>query len=204
MSLELLFESFFMGQPGRPRNQNDRKGLGYGQIQNVFHNPRKENSSYPYTDEDSLDDEETFTDEESDKAIASKSLNVFQTDPLGYKATDSLYYVGGKTKLSDCFFRIDKVLEEIHALGDSMFSVPHMYKTKKKTNLGRSGASFPSGVGSFKRTGSKKGYFSSPPRLKIDDNMHPEDEPIENLLDLADKETASSGTFSKRKDIFNR
>ena len=51
---------------------------------------------------------------------------------------------------------------------------------------------------------SKKGYFSSPPRLKIDDDSRPEDEPIENLLDLADKETASSGTFSKRKDIFNR
>jgi len=202
MALELLFESFFTGHRAA-NGHDDNKGLGYGQIKNVHHKPRKSNNSYPYRDPD-IEDLEDFSDEESEKAVASKTLKVFKTDPLDYKSADSFYYVAGNTKLSDCFERIDSVLEEVNALSDSMFSVPGMYKTKKKTNLGRSGASFPSGVSSYKRTGTKRGYFSSPPRLKIDDNSREEDQPVENLLDLSDKQTTSSGTFSKRKDIFNR
>jgi len=202
MALELLFESFFTEQ--RPAyNSDDRKGLGYGQIKNIRHKPRKANNSYPYRDPD-VDDLEDFSDPESEKAVASKTLKVFKTDPLDYKSADSFYYVAGNTKLSDCFERIDSVLKEVNALSDSMFTVPDMYKSKKKTNLGRSGASFPSGISSYKRTGSKRGYFSSPPRLKNDDDSREEDKPIENLSDLSDKQTTSSGTFSKRKDIFNR
>tara|TARA_Y100000592_G_C5462508_1_gene314768 strand:+ start:162 stop:770 length:609 start_codon:yes stop_codon:yes gene_type:complete len=202
MALELLFESFFTGHRAA-NGHDDNKGLGYGQIKNVHHKPRKANNSYPYREPDH-EDLEDFSDKDSEKAVASKTLKVFKTDPLDYKSADSFYYVAGNTKLSDCFERIDSVLEEVHAMGDSMYSVPHAYKAKKKTNLGSSGASFPSGVGSYRRTGTKKGYFSSPPRLKIDDDNREEDESIENLLDLADKQTTSSGTFSKRKDIFNQ
>jgi hypothetical protein len=195
-----IYESSF----GRPHDDN--KGSGYGLTKNVFHKPRRSNSSYPYIDEDQLDDNSAnaFEDEETEKAINSKVLTVYKTDPLAYKSVDPFYFAAGNTKLSDCFYRTDKVLEEINALGDSLSPASNLARTKKKNYFVQRGDSFPSGIGSLKRTGTTRGYASSSPRLKIDNENREEDQGIENLADLADKQTKSSGTFSKRKDIFNR
>ena len=77
---------------------------------------------------------------------------------------------------------------------DSMSPVPSIYKTKKNS-LGRgSGSSFPSGVGSYKRTGTKRGFSSAPPLSKIaavydyEDEIDDEEE-IYTLADLARKVT---------------
>ena len=197
---ETIYESSF------GKAHDDNKGKGYGLTKNVFHKPRRSNSSYPYIEKDQLDAEEAelFHDEETAKAINNKVPTVYKTDPLAYKSVDPFYFAAGNTKLADCFYRIDDVLKEIHALGDSMSPIPNLYRTKKKNSFTQPGASFPSGVGSAKRTGTTRGYASSSPRLKIDDDNRKEDEGIINLSDLADKQTKSSGTFSKRKDIFNR
>jgi hypothetical protein len=200
LNFKKIFEAFFESA------HDDNKGRGYGLTKNVFHKPRKANSAYPYVDKDNLDAKhaEEFHDEETEKAINSKVLTVYKTDPLAYKSVDPFYFVAGNTKLSDCFYRTDKVLEEINALDDSLSPISNLIRTKKKNYFVQRGASFPSGVGSLKRTGTTRGYASSSPRLKIDNENREEDQGIENLADLADKQTKSSGTFSKRKDIFNR
>ncbi len=76
-----------------------------------------------------------FEDEETVKSIRSKVPTVYKTEPLAYKSVDPFYFVAGNTKLSDCFYRTDTVLEEIHALGDSMSPIPSLYRTKKKNTL---------------------------------------------------------------------
>ena len=176
---------------------DDRKGLGYGTLKGKFHFPRTSNSAYPYVDEDKHSEEE-FEDEDSSDAISSKSLDFIKNDPFSHKSTDSFYFVGGNTKLSDCFERPDDVLREVDALGDSMAAVPEMYK-RKSGGLGSTGASFPSGVGSFRRTGSKRGYFSPPPRVKDDDESREEDDSIENLEDFFKKQSLARGEFSLKK-----
>ena len=176
---------------------DDRKGLGYGVLKGKFHVPRSLNTSYPYTDEDVYASDEEFEDEETSSSIRAKTLDFFKTDPLSHKSTDAFYFSGGNIKLSDCFNRPDYVLNEVNVFGDSMSPVPGDYKT---TSFGKgSGASFPSGVGNLKRTGSKRGYFSSPPRVKDDDETRPEDEPIENLEDLFIKQSRERGEFSLKK-----
>ena len=176
---------------------DDRKGLGYGTLKGKFHSPRQTRSSYPYVDEDPYAEEE-FDDEESSNAVRSKTLSFVKNDPFSHKSSDAFYYAAGNTKLSDCFDRPDEVLREVDALGDSMVAIPGMHR-KKGSDLGRSGAAFPSGVGSFRRTGTKRGYFSPSPRVKYDDESREEDEPIENLEDLFRKQSLARGEFSSKK-----
>ena len=148
---------------------------------------------YPYIE---LDDLEEFEDEDTEKSIHLKTNYPVRNDTYSLGGTDPFYFAAGNTKLSDCFERPDEVLKEIHALGDSMSPIPIK---SKKIGFGRgSGSSFPGGVGNFKRTGSKRGYFSSPPRLKIDKETEDEDKNIENLKDLAVKQEKQKGTFSAR------
>ncbi len=177
---------------------DDRKGLGYGTLKGKFHSPRPSNIAYPYADEDPYADEE-FEDEKSRDSVRSKSLELVKTDPFSHKSADPFYFAAGNTKLSDCFERPDAVLREVDALGDSMSSVPGMNKGKSSGGLGRTGASFPSGVGNFRRTGTKRGYFSAPPQSKDDDESKIEDEPIENLEDLFKKQSLEHGEFSFKK-----
>lgn len=175
---------------------------GYGSIKPKFHVPRTRNAVYPYVDED---DHEEYEDDESEEAITRKIDFPLMGD--FFSKRDPFYYVAGNTKLSDCFERTDQVLSEIHALGDSMASIPNLYKNKGPGLGGSSRASFVPGVGSFKRTGSKKGYFSAPPDVNFDDeeiiNDDPEDKPVVNMRDLAKKTTRLKGNFSVRNSIFN-
>tara|TARA_B100000131_G_C18059831_1_gene589981 strand:+ start:35 stop:610 length:576 start_codon:yes stop_codon:yes gene_type:complete len=177
---------------------------GYGRLEPKFHNPRQAGSVYPYIEVEELDQ---FEDEESENAIEKKSGMPIMYDPFSSAAIDRFYFVAGNTKLSDCFERTDSVLKEIHALGDSMASIPGAYKNRGPGFGGSSRSSFVPGVNSFKRTGSKRGYFSSPPDVKIDDelilNDDPEDIPVDNIRDLARKTNKLKGSFSVRNSIFN-
>ena len=176
---------------------DSRIGLGYGISTNKLHKPRSMGKIYPYIE---LHDFEDYEDEETESAIRSKIDYPIKTDTYAAAGTDRFYYAAGNTKLSDCFERPDKVLREIHALGDSMSP---LNLKQKKTAFGRAaGSSFPSGTGNYKRTGTKRGYFSSPPKLKFHDYYDffddEEDIPIENLKDLSVKQGERIGTFSKR------
>lgn len=175
---------------------------GYGSIKPRFHVPRSKNPVYPYIDPDI---EEEYDDDESEVAITSKIDFPFVGDTFATK--DPFYFVAGNTKLSDCFERPDQVLAEIHAMGSSMSPIPNLYKNKGPGLGGSSGASFVPGVGSFKRTGSKKGYFSPPPDVNFDGeeiiNDDSEDQPVVNMKALAKKTTRLKENFSVGNSIFN-
>ena len=168
-------------------------GQGYGVTKAVFHVPRQSGDVYPYIDDDS--DLEKFTDDDTEESISSKVYTPMKTD--FYSKKDPFYFAAGNTKLSDCFFRTDKVLREVHAMGDSMSPIP---ASKKSRTSAASGASFPQGVSNFRRTGSKRGYFSAPPKVKVDietiPNYEDEDDSIDNLEDLARKQDMLKGNFS--------
>ena len=180
-----------------------RVGLGYGVTDDKFHKPRKMNNTYPYIEYESLPD---YEDDESRKAINKKVVHKGKTGDFPLKTNDPFYFAAGNIKLSDCFERPDLVLQEVFALGKSMVSTPQTSKNRG-ASLGRgSGSSFVPGVGSYKRTGTKKGYFSSPPKPKVKKaELSPddaEDIPITDMEDLAVKQSMRNGTFSQRRGIF--
>ena len=146
------------------RRHDGRQGLGYGLTKDRFHKPRKLSSAFPYLSDDPYADED-FEDPETEMAIANK----LQKAPVGgkgdRKSADPFYFVAGNTKLSDCFFRIDKVIEEVMSLGDSMSPIPSLYKGPKT-----SGGSAPYLTSkTFRRTGSTAGFSSAPPTITDDE-----------------------------------
>ncbi len=186
-----------MSTAGYGSSHDSRQGLGYGITSDRLHKPRKMGRIYPYIE---IHEFEDYEDEETEDVIRSKMDFPVRTDTYSAAGTDPFYFVAGNTKLADCFERPDKVLEEVFALGSSMSPIP----TKRSNRgLGRSGgSSFPSGAGNYKRTGTKKGYFSSPPKVKFQgeesDPKDEEDVGIDNLHDLAQKQDKRNGTFSAR------
>lgn len=184
-------------QPSKTFNYNapyhdDRKGLGYGQVKDRFHKPRMSGAEYPYK-VDHFDDED-FEDEESEAALNTKMPTVYKTDFGAAAGTDPFYFAAGNVKLSDAFFRTEQLIEAMTTFSNSMSPAPQIYKSKKNS-LGRaSGASFPSGVGSSKKTGSRRGFSAAPPLPKLvavldyeDDTG--EEEEVYTLKDLAKAKT---------------
>ena len=114
---------------------DSRNDLGYGRTSNKFHKPRSMGGSYPYGERSEFDIETEWEDEETHKAIDSKILHHQKSDPYSKKSTNPFYFAAGNTKLSDCFFRTDEILEEVHALSNSLVPVPGM--TRKRDNFGR-------------------------------------------------------------------
>lgn len=168
-------------------------GQGYGLTKARLHFPRQMGSVYPYIEID--EDLEEFEDQETEQAISKNVINHMKTDFYAFK--EPFYYVAGNTKLADCFDRPEKILKEIKRLEEVLTTSTLTKKPKKHATLG---PSFPQGVGNFKRTGSKRGYFSSPPKVQIDietiPNYEDEDDPIDNLKDLARKQDITKGNFS--------
>jgi len=197
MSRSGLFTSSGLQTPARISVQgNDaRSDLGYGTTNPKFFLPRSLGSVYPYVEPDPYEDEEE-PDEEDVEALRKKSTGYVATDSLAGNGTDPFYFVGGNTKLSDCFWRTDDVLEEIAALGDSMASIPQMYKGKGASLTGYE-AAFPyqgAGGTNYRRTGSLQGWSKSPPLSKAaseddfnDSEDYEEEDPIYTLVDLAKK-----------------
>jgi len=177
---------------------DSRQDLGYGTNNPKFHHPRALSGNYPYKDFDPYQDEE-FTDEESVSSVRSKSVEYFPTDHFAGGGTDSFYFAGGNTKLSDCFWRVDKVLFEIAAFSDSMVSVPQLHKSVGPSSSGYSSA-FPyqgGGGSNYKRTGTLRGWSKSPPPLKValkndiekEEGDFAKDDDIYTLIDLAKKDS---------------
>ncbi len=176
-------------------SRDSRTGLGYGLNSTVYQQPRNLNSSYPYNDPDFLDDMDIEDDEDSIKSVTKKSLDYYMIDPLAANSTDPFYFVGGNTKLSDCFWRTDIILYEISAFGDSMASVPQLNSPRGPALGGRSPAfPFPGGGGSsYKRTGTLQGWSKAPPHveseLEYEESGFSEEDDIYSLKDLAKKDS---------------
>ena len=155
---------------------DSRSDLGYGTLSPKFHLPRSLNSSYPYQDEDPYEDLDVEVDDESISSVGKKSLDYSPVDPLSVNSTDPFYFVGGNTKLSDCFWRTDKVLLEVAAFGDSMSSVPQLNKGKGPSLSGYSSSAPYQGAGgtNYRRTGTLQGWSKSPPPVNVVDDEDPD------------------------------
>ena len=172
-----------------------RNDLGYGRTTAKFHKSRSMGGSYPYQEKSEFDVETDWEDEDSQGAIDSKIPQHHKSDPYSKKGTNPFYFAAGNTKLSDCFFRTDEILEEVHALSNSLVPIPGM--TKKRGNFS-GGTRVGSGAISsqnFRRTGSEKGYATAPPEIKYDKNVNDEDNVIFNLEDLVKKLEIETGNF---------
>ena len=147
---------------------------GYGKLDPDKQLARQQNSDFPYLtpDQYDLDDEEMPEDE----LVRQKSVSFITNDPYAGSAVNPFYFVGGNTKLSDCFERPDDVLIEIGVMQSSMNTASHIYKGRGPSGKG---AAVYAKTGNFRRTGSKRGYTSPPPLPKIavqlDSERNPDD-----------------------------
>ena len=153
-----------------------RSDLGYGRSSSKFHKPRVQGSSYPYITKDV--EQEDFEHDESTQASVQKKKSKFNVnDFLAARGSDPFYFAAGNTKLSDCFYRFEKVIVEVESFGDSMSPIR---SPRKSSGLG-SGASSYIKTGNYKKTGTKRGFASPPPPTRVDD-----DGPDEEFYDLFD------------------
>ena len=155
---------------------DSRSGLGYGQTKDRFHKQRAAQSTYPYHvnhDED-IDFE---ADEEDLDAISSKLIKKLSFDPGAAKSVDSFYFAAGNTKLSDAYFRPEKLILEIETFSNSISPIPGLYSPMDLPNSSTSITS-----GNYKRIGSKKGFSSA--HKKIEDEEKESQEQFYSLKDL--------------------
>jgi hypothetical protein len=156
----------YYGQP----NLDARGDLGYGRLEPRFHVSRSRGESYPYLEPDPYEEDlqDFEPDEETLDAISKKSAAYTQLDPFAINKTNPFYYGAGNLKLSDCFWRTDRALSEVHAMGTSMVPIPHLHRGRR-VSLGPSltGDSHAQYLtpGSFRPTGSQRGWSSSPPPI---------------------------------------
>jgi len=179
-----------------------RTGLGYGILNPKTQLPRQMGGEFPYIEKEDSAEEEY--DEESTDAVSKKYQSHVPSDFLRAAGSQPFYFVAGNTKLSDCFWRPENVLQEIAAFSDSMVPIGGYYKGMGPA-MGGSGASFPyqgGGGSNYKRTGSLQGWSSSPPEnyLQADESAEEdESEEIFTLKDLADKILRNNGESLKRE-----
>lgn len=184
-----------------------RIGLGYGSIEPKTQLPRKMGGVWPYYETEELSPEDETIDQETADAVASKSLNYRPGDFGNASKHDPFYFAGGNTKLSDCFFRTDKVLEEIAQFNNiaknSIGPIPNLYAGAQAGLSTGPSFVYPGGGGSnYKRTGTLQGWSHAPAPVNTEEDAEiSEDEGIFTLKDLAAKILMSTGEMSKSDDI---
>ena len=172
------------------KGNDDRKGLGYGVLEPTGRfEPRKSSSHYPYIDPDAYHDLDA-EDEETQIAVRKKTSPATKLDPMSHKSTDPFYFAAGNTKIADCFYRPDIVLNEVEVAAKSMSPVPSHYKSSKPASGIPPDGAFPYGRGPYhaglKRTGSKYGFSRAPKLVTIfdDDVDDLSNDEIEDILSL--------------------
>lgn len=179
-----------MGPYYNKLNHDARQDLGYGRTSPRFHVPRQKAPTYPYTEPDQFEDVEVEVDEESMEAVPKKVYTTGYTvlDRGAAAKSDPFYFAAGNTKLSDCIYRPDEVLAEVHAMGDTMYPMPQMYKGKN-VNFGPSltGDSHAQYLtpGSPLRTGTLRGWSKSPAPIEGEEDADETVFDLEDLLALA-------------------
>tara|TARA_Y100000996_G_scaffold378113_1_gene330571 strand:+ start:314 stop:928 length:615 start_codon:yes stop_codon:yes gene_type:complete len=162
-----------------------RTDTGYGKLNPDKQLSRQQNSDFPYLTPDQYDLDDV--EEEEEDLIRQKSVSYITNDPYAGSAVNPFYFVGGNTKLSDCFTRPDDVLLEIGAMQSSMNTMPHIYKGRSASGKG---ATAYGTTGNFRRTGSQRGYTSPPPPSKIAVQLDAERNPDDGEPEVKDFEHA--------------
>ena len=144
---------------------------GYGNS-GKLHTSRKTNNAYPYRDSDEIEHLDDEVDSLVKKKIRKKvAADAKTSDPYGSFSSDKFYFVGGNTKLKECFEQTGTVLEKINSYARMFSPVP---KLNRGTKTGPGGSSFPNGVGSALRIGMTRGWSSPPP--EFDEHFLDEDD----------------------------
>jgi len=175
------------------RGGDGRVGLGYGTLDPLFNRPWMYSGTFPFTPpDDAADTIPSEKDEESMDAVSSKIAKFQKTDPLAFKGSTPLYFVGATTRLKSCFTRPDEVLTEIETLDRSMTPIPNLYGKGARGGAVGGFSTAPSfHPGSYRRTGTEKGWSSSPPATHAEYVLEDEEEEMSshdefyNLFDLA-------------------
>ena len=180
-------------------SRDSRDGLGFAILQPRFHKPQTLGADFPYDEPDTYEDLGE-PDEETERAVRSKSTNFKPSDSIPQKSVRPFYFAEGKHFLADCFWGINKILVEIAAFGDSMSSVPQQARGRGSSTGGGS-FPYPGGGGSnYKRTGTKRGWSQAPPlSIVAAEDLYEDEDPdaeIYSLSDLAKKEEESAA-FAK-------
>lgn len=131
---------------------------GYGNMGKI-QKQRNAGDSYPYQEPVSHHEDDDLDPEIKKKVRKKSGTGTQKTDFYADLGADKFYFVGGNTKLIDCFINPVEVLKEVVSYARMFGSVPKMYKGKKVAG----GATFPGGVGNFRGIGMKSGFASAPP-----------------------------------------
>lgn len=139
-------------------NYDDRKGLGYGILEPQYHNPRSQNSSYPYRDPDQhAETEEQIDDDDLDAFVTKINAGYQVTDFFSGNKNNPFYFVAGNTNLS-----------EIATATSSISPIPDLYRGREVALGGTSpgyvhiGSSFPSRTLGKVNHGTKHGFSRAP------------------------------------------
>ena len=179
-----------------------KTGLGYGILQPKTQFPRQMASEFPYIEKEDSGEEEY--DEESTDAVSKKYQSYTPSDFLRAAGNQPFYFVAGNTKLSDCFWRTERVLQEIATFSDSMAPMAGQQHRGMGATFGASGASFPyqgGGGSNYKRTGTTRGWSHAPPENRQQAEKSAEEDESEEILtlkDLADKILSDRGESLRR------
>lgn len=171
----------------------DRKGLGYGQLKQSFHAPRKLAGAFPYIDPDKRDIEDVELDNDDYESVDKKTYDFPVIDPGKVKVSDPLYYAGAATKLRACFERPSEMLEEIAAIGRILPVSGEYEEDDTGYSIGGYSSAKAFDQRPYKRTGTKKGWSEAPPLSKVEAEDEVEEEEFYDLKDLTTIQRRSLG-----------
>ena len=182
--------------------RDSRSDLGYGRQTPKFHVDKVQSSAFPYIDEDNVElpEEEILDDDLLGVFLSKTGQDHTITDPAAVKGTSPFYFAAGNTKLYECFSDPDKILREVDVAARSMFPVPGAYKKRGPSD--QSGASFPHGVGSSRKTGDEEGFASPPPEVDSILLEPEDDDPVFDIRDIiSDDERALKNARTTRSSV---
>ena len=172
---------------------DDRKGMGYGILDQTFQGPKTSGSEFPYREKDDKDLDDIEVDDDAVRSVNKKVYNFKRNDPGAEKSANRLYFAGAATKLHACFENPEFVLEEIKAIarGTKLFA---------DNSLGGYSVSKAFDERPYKRTGTKKGWSESPPLSIPAAEESESDEDLYNLQDFANIQSQSLGDYLNLND----
>lgn len=170
----------------RPFN-DDRKGLGYGQLEPTYHVPKVYHNEFPYITPDSHhEDEEVIEPDDLDAFIQKINMGYHITDFMSDKKNDPHYFVAGNDKLSET------------SMKNNLVPKPDLYAGRETALGGTSrAANYNSSMPSSIKTGSKLGW-AKPARGTADNH-----EPVYTLSDLPDQEELDSRNITDLRKLIS-
>jgi hypothetical protein len=178
---------------GKVSVMEDRKGLGYGILDQTFQGPKTAGAEFPYYQKDNKDLDDVEVDDDAKASVNKKVHKFLRNDPGAEKSANRLYFAGATTKLHACFENPEFVLEEIKAIarGTNLFA---------ETSLGGYSSSKAFDGRSYRRTGTKKGWSEAPPlSIPAAEETEP-DEDLYNLQDFANIQSQSLNDYLSFND----